>query len=162
MQRSVAQNFRARIPEVEADLAENKHACDEARAVLKQDPTVLPPLPPPPDLEEAIEREHEAAVSEKPVAKPATWQPQWNRPAFSKFRDLQNIPKEWGVGRLVLIWRGEDQQELRVIAPSEDTASKAVNLLLSQQLFEVLPPLSGNRWNFKITREQYRQIGEEV
>ena len=130
------QNFQERIPEVEADLAENKQVCDEARAMLKQNSTVT-------------------------ISKPKLqWKPSWDKSAFSKFRDLKNIPKDWSVERLVLIWRGEDQQELRVIAPSEDTANKVVNILLSQQSFEVLPHLSGNRWNFKITREQYRQIGE--
>ena len=134
-------NFRKRIPEVEADLAENKQDCDEARALLKQDPTIAPPIPPP-----------------KP--KPQ-WKPRWNKAAFSKFRDLQNIPQDWPVTRVVLIWRGEENQEMRIIAPTKGDALFAVQVFFGSSLtVKELPHMSGGRWNFQITREQYRQIGE--
>ena len=89
-----------------------------------------------------------------------SWHPQWDRPPKSKFRELKNIPPEWGVRKVVLIWRGEDRQELRVLADANngDAAQWAWNALLGSD-YPSLKKTSVGRLDFHLTREQYDKAG---
>ena len=143
--------FRERIPEVEADLAENKQACDEARAALKQgspDP-VSSPKPKP------VVKSQQKRVAEQQ-------KPRWNKPAFTKFREMQNIPKEWGVSRVVLIWRNKEQQDIRFFASDRGAVQRTWDGLFPDDGSTIMSidHTGGERWDFEITRDQYRQIGE--
>ena len=87
------------------------------------------------------------------------WSPQWSGPPFDKFRQLQNIPEVWGVTKVVLIWRGVDQQGLRVFG--EIVSAEAMIELVGDNEVDLLAEADDGRWDFRLTRQQYDHASQQ-
>ena len=96
------------------------------------------------------------AVASKSSETDSQWQPEWDRPAQSEFRELKNIPDNWKVSKLVLIWRDKNTQEIRIFARSKKSIKMALDALFGVDNGIEIDFTSGSRrFNSKISREQY-------
>lgn len=112
----------------------------------------------------------EPSVDTELPAKPATaaqgalgdalWQPQWSKPKYSRFRELQNIPEHWKIERCVMVWRTADRQELRVFG------AEGMSLQMGSELLGPGPVVethsSPGRRDYMITRVQYEQASRSA
>ena len=84
-----------------------------------------------------------------------TWYPRWSKKPFAPFRELQNIPADWEMRKVVLAWRDGEPQYLRVFSSQQEGyQTKALIELTGSGDLEELG-FYNNRWDFAITREQY-------
>ena len=77
----------------------------------------------------------------------------WSKKIRAKYRELQNIPENWGVDKVVLIWWNRNEQSIRIFAKSKDSVQTALDNLVGP--VSALPHHIGERWDFTIDREQY-------
>ena len=132
---------------------------DDAAEILREHGNAVPDAGPEPvvaivSASSAPEMQRAAEPEQEPEPE---WSPIWNKPAFLKFRELTNIPPEWRARKVVLIWRGEERQELRVFA---DNPNAAMIGLFGDAIGWASLGSKRDRHNFKISREQYAAVGE--
>ena len=100
-------------------------------------------------------------VSVSPGRVSDDWKPQWSKSPRDKYRELQNIPEHWGATKVVLIWFGEDRQELRVFVEQGRTTDFVMRGLLGNLMADnQLIAHSGVRREHRITLEQYEKAEE--
>ena len=99
----------------------------------------------------------EEKEKQKEKADEPEWKPQWDRPQYADFRELENLPEEWSgiVLKVVIIWRGEHRQEMRVFAKSWDAVTEIVENCTGEAPADYLTALGEWRKDVVITREQY-------
>ena len=132
---------RPKLKQGTAELADCRERLAAAKAHLDPSPT-----PPPAN----------AATATGTATAGLGWRPVWSKQPLAKYRELLNIPERWDMRKVVLIWFGEDRQELRVFSLQQDgyQTRALIELTGSGDLVE----LSGGRgakWDFALTREQY-------
>ena len=88
------------------------------------------------------------------------WKPEWSKKQYDKYRELQNIPSEWGdVDKIVLIWmRGKDAS-MRIFAASREHVQRVWDGLFGDGTIKGLTH-TGQRWDFPISRKMYDQTGK--
>ena len=138
-------------PEVQKAIDEANHVsvmATNARAAYNR---ILRDGPPDAPVEAA---EPEETLAPEPQEEPE-WDPVWSAKPYAVYRELQNIPEHWGIRKVVLIWRRESFQRLRVFAhhPEFDRAAALLELTGVRDL----PVVSnrGLRWDFILRRDQY-------
>ena len=84
---------------------------------------------------------------------PSAWRPVWSKEPKAEYRELQNIPADWGAEKVVLMWRGvEDWCAVRVFGQFR-------NALIGLFGTDDLPGVTteGGKRDFLLTREQYKK-----
>ena len=86
------------------------------------------------------------------------WKPSWHKPYGAECREMETIPAEWGASKVVLIWRSEKEQDVRIFASSEQAMQRTWKGLFGGG---VLPSalMKEDHWEFRITRTQYDTAG---
>lgn len=82
------------------------------------------------------------------------WDPVWSAKPFATYRELQNIPEHWGVRKVVLIWRGEGEQSLRLFVHHPEFDRAVLSELTGTEDLPVRRH-SGDRWDYDLRRDQY-------
>ena len=88
------------------------------------------------------------------VAKEKIWKPIWSKEKYDTYRELQNIPENWGVDKIVLIWWGDTRQDIRVFLNRD----VSVTLMLTELMgVSDLPEITSGdgRRDYGLTRTQY-------
>lgn len=93
-------------------------------------------------------------VEETPEAA-GPWAPRWSKEKHSKYRELQNVPEHWGAKKVVLIWYGQEKQELRVFETPGGLASEMMLTELVGPGTLIDRSHAGSRWDFTLTPDQY-------
>ena len=106
--------------------------------------------------EQGVQPEEVDAIEIEEPAEEA-WRPLWSGRPYQLFRSLQNIPEAWGAKKVILIFRSEQQQNLRIFVDwsnlDDDVPQQVLAALLGST--EVKYRQRGERWDFFISRQQY-------
>ena len=140
---------RDELPRLRKKLAERKQRLAEAVKMRSDAYEFLGETPP---VVEVPVVEQPAEVQQAPLE--PDWKPLWNKPAQSKFRELKNIPSSWDATKVVLIFRGDSRQEMRVFAPDLVAAKSVVHALTGSDPVENIK-IAGARHDFVISRRQH-------